>query len=192
MSFIDIICKYSGSFCSNCYQYNNDALIVGQCGKCRENIFLYFDLQPDFYLGKIKNSRLILYKLPVCTPSHVCRPYFSDSYCLYPLTDFFNIYSNHFSKPQFDYKYETCFMDDINSSYTEIDITQITQIWHNEQLENKGLIITSPGNGLPLFYAGHNFKILSMRPMLRVTYESIPGLPIMKQVPCTVEINQHF
>lgn len=192
MSFIDIICKNSGSFSTNCYKYNNDALILGQCGQCRETVYLYFDLQPDFYMSEIKNSRLILYKLPICTARKTCRPYFSSSYCIYPLTDFFNIYSYHYSRPNLDYGNETCFIDNIHSGYTEIDITQITQNWHNGQLENKGLMIISPRNSFPLFYAGHDFKVVSMRPMLRVTYENVPGLPIMKQVPCSVEINQHF
>jgi hypothetical protein len=192
MSFIDIICKNSVSFSNNCFHHNNNVLVLGQCSQCLENIYLFFDLPPDLYIRQIKNSRLILYKLPVCIPNKTCSPYTGNSYCLYPLTDFYNIYSYHFSGPHINYDYKTCFIDDIQSSYTEIDITQITQNWHDEKLENKGLIITSPPNSLPIFYAGHNFKILAMRPMLRITYENLPGPPIMNQVPCTVEISQHF
>lgn len=192
MSFIDIICKNSGSFSSNCYKYTDNPLILGQMGQCRENIYLYFDLPPEFYIRKVESSRLILYKLPVCIPNKACRLYSSNLYCLYPLTDFFNIYSYCYSGPQFDCKYETCFVDDIQFSYMEIDITPITQVWHNGQFENKGLIITSSGNSLPLVFAGHSFKILSMRPMLRVTYESTGQLPLMNQIPCSVEINRHF
>ena len=192
MSYIDIICKNSGSFSNNCFNNNNKALPLGQIGQCRETIYLYFDIQTNFYISQIKNSRLILYKLPVCLPSKTCRSYIGNSYCLYPLTDFYNIYSYHYCGPHFNYEYETCFTDNIQSSYTEIDITQITRNWNSENLENKGLIITSPHDSAPVFYAGHSFKVLSMRPTLRITYENTPGPPIMNQIPCKVEISQHF
>ncbi|QIB68770.1 hypothetical protein Ami103574_05280 [Aminipila butyrica] len=110
----------------------------------------------------------------------------TDQYALFPLLDYFSVYSSWYMLPRFDDSLRVDYEDQPHMSYTEIDITTIAAAWSEGKLENRGLVLTGAPNGQELTYASDQYETAGMRPRIRLTYEGI-SKPL-SMAPCTVEV----
>lgn len=152
-------------------------------------IYLFFELPVYLCSCKLTQARLILFKIPPSDLLSRNEESLESRYKVYPLLDFFNIYSCLFSPPDIDYGRKIVFHNNENSSYTEIDITQIVKDWVENEIENKGLLLTGSKNSKNITYASDRYKVAGMRPMIRLTYEGIDVCHELSCVPCEVKIN---
>jgi hypothetical protein len=183
MSYIDVPCQESVSLIkgSKCPLYIQDKLYLGY----NFETYLFFGLPPAAFFGRVKQARLILFKIPpgVIEASSIPK---SNRYVLWPLLDFFSLYSNWYRPPETDGSLRLDYEDRADMSYTEIDITEIAKAWIRQNPENKGLLLAGVPNARSLTYASDQYKTPGMRPMLRLTYEGVSQPTSV--APCTVEI----
>ncbi len=185
MAYMDLPC--CKSIClPNDIEYNtskNEILYIG----CSFETYLFFKLPPAAFLNPLKSARLILFKVPLNTAENFSIPK-SNYYSIYPLLDFFSIYTNWYRPPEIDAGLGLDFKDIPCISYTEIDITTIVKAWLNEKPENKGLLLTSAPNARLMAFASNQYNRAGMRPILRLTYMGI-SQPL-GMAPCTVRVNK--
>ena len=177
---MEAVSLISGAKCS---AWKNDPLRIG----CNFTTYLFFELPPAVFLNPVKRARLILFKMPM-NVIEIPSAFWSNQYSVYPLLDFFSVYSGWYIPPRFDDSLRVDYEDQACISYTEIDITAIVAAWSQERMENKGLFLTGAPNGRQLMYASDQYETAGMRPRLRLTYEEI-SRPL-SAAPCTVEINR--
>ena len=188
MGYIDLTCRESISLMNGGqdFAYENDAgnkLFLGY----NVNTYLFFELPPIAFYCHILQARLLLYKIPLyCTGIASELP--NSQYSVCPLLDFFSSYSNLYTQPRTDDSFIVNFEDQTNMSYTEIDITAIAGAWIEENIENKGLLMTGNLGAQQLIYASDQYKTVGMRPMLRLTYDVI-SWPL-RAASCTVAVEE--
>jgi hypothetical protein len=184
MGYMDLTCRKSISLMKGIKysEYISDKLYLGY----KYEIYLFFEIPPVAFCSRIKKARLILFKIPlnVIKSSSVPR---SNQYSIYPLLDYFSIYSLCYAHPRADDGLRVDYKDRACISYTEIDITTIAEAWLEERLENKGLLLNSAPNARRLAYASDTYKTIGMRPTLRLTFEGITWP--LSAAPCTVEVD---
>ena len=185
MSYIDLTCRESFSLMNGvkCAAYMDDKLHIG----CNIKTYLFFDFPPTAFFSCLKEARLILFKIPANVSENPLYQQCND-YIIYPLLDFFSIYSNCYMPPKTDEILCLPYKDQAYMSYTEIDMTAIAQAWIKGKIENKGLLLTGSSNSRHLVYASDQYRVAGMRPMLRFTYKGI-SRPL-SVAPCTVEVNE--
>lgn len=191
MSLMDL--KSQDSICcSKDFNYiykEKESLILGKDQNRNYIIYLYFNLPPYSYLKKLKQARLILFKLPANYEENqaYANDYYTD-YHVYPLLDFFSIYSYQYHAPSLDSSRRVSFKDNGYYSYSEIDITSILEAWKNEEIENKGIILMAGYNAQTITYVSNNYGATGMQPRLRLIYEDSCICPPLSEVTCKVEI----
>lgn len=185
MSFIDLICMESVSLIkgSKCFGYNKDRLHLG----CSFQTYLYFELPPTIIFSRVKEAKLILFKIPI-NVFKTSSTQQSDRYRVCPLLDYFSTYSNWYQPPRTDDSLTVNYEDQARMSYTEIDITTIAEAWTEENPENKGLLLTGAPDARYLVYASDQYETIGMRPRLRLAYEGV-SWPL-SSAPCTVVIQE--
>lgn len=183
MGFMDLTCTGSVSLINGiqCFTYNNDKLRIGQ----NFITYLSFELPPAVFFTPLKEAKLILFKLPMKVLESAAIPW-RDQYAVFPLLDYFSVYSSWYMLPRFDDSLRVDYEDQPHMSYTEIDITTIAAAWSEEKLENRGLVLTGVPNGRELTYASDQYETVGMRPRIRLTYEGI-SKPL-SMAPCIVEV----
>lgn len=183
MSLIDLKCQESISFArdGSCIDFNKTSLLLGH----DVQIFLYFELPSFLYAVNLKQARLVLFKIPACFEED-CISCCCNQYYVTPLSDFFSIYS----PVKIDCSRQISFEDPINCSYTEVDITGIVESWISHGTENNGLLLLGNQNSKYISYGSEKYKIIRMRPLLRLIYEqkSFDVCQPLSQLPCTVKV----
>lgn len=173
MSLIDIKCQESICITKDCQYINMEKkrLFLGHNSYNDYLIYLYFDLYSCCCYGDFKQAKLILFKIPSKSSENrgSCKNKQAE-YSLYPLLEFFNIYTYNISELKVDTNLGVNFQEDKSCSYTEIDITSIVKMWLKGEVENKGLLLRANENSKIITYASHRYFILGMRPMLRFNY----------------------
>ncbi len=185
MSYMDLACRESVSLMNGtgCFEYRSDRLRVG----CNYKTYLYFELPPEAFSGRLARARLVLFKVPVKAPDAFFCPR-NDFYCACPLLDYFSVYSNCFSPPVFDAGLCADYADEARAAYTEIDVTEIARAWLKGKPENKGLLLDGRAGAAQIVYASGRHEAAGMRPLLRLAYEG--ASPPLNAAPCTVKVNQ--
>ena len=189
MPVVDLNCRDSFSApAPGCQECRREALFLGYDGR----IFLLFDSPADFSARMLRKADLILFKLPyLSSPAGngtECAGHTASQYALYPLLDFFSVFGGAFSPPAVDFGRRVCFQDISGRGYTEIDVTQIVRDWSCGKLENRGVLLAAFPDSPCLYYASSRYRILWMRPMLRLTYQKIELPRTLRAVPCEVKI----
>ncbi len=151
-------------------------------------IYLYFGMPSCTGFTNLTQARLVLFKIPIGDPRNQmqCR---HDQYCAYSLCDFFSVYNCMYAPPKIDERLKVVFHDNPGCSYTEINVTGIARAWLNESVENKGILITGDECTRCIAYASDRYAIPGMRPMLRLTYDTIELCRPLNVSPCIVEVN---
>ncbi|WP_099204152.1 DNRLRE domain-containing protein [Scatolibacter rhodanostii] len=182
MAMIDIKCTESISQIpkSQYTVYQNDKLYLG----CNSQICLFFELPLFIFLNQIKSARLILFKIPLQEP--ICLDTRNNRYTVYPFLDFFSVYGHCYETPQVVDNLSIEYKDQIEKSYTEVDITEIVKAWIDQSLENKGILLRADPLAAYLAYASNRYKIRGMHPILRITLDGV-NFP-MHVAPCAVDI----
>lgn len=188
MSLIDLKCQESISFSKNCNYINkdNENLLLGRSDYCDYLIYLYFDLLPCSFLKDIKQAKLILFKLPPKLRNQIYYRNQYAKYSVYPLMDFFSIY---YCCLNIEYSQEVNFEDKHCCSYSEVDITSIVKTWIDEEIENKGLLLTGNIDTRVITYASDRYRIKGMQPRLRLIYEENYICPPLETISCNVEVH---
>lgn len=178
MSIIDLNCKEAISFTNNgCFINEKKFLLLDN----DYLIYLLFDFVPYSCLKHLKQARLILFKLP-----DKCMKYQIDNkYIIYPLTEFFSIYSCLYV----DYSRGYTFEGSRYCSFIEMDITDIVEAWLKEEIENKGLLLKGHNSFQYNIFASEKYEVKGMRPMLRIIYEENQSYKSLSIAPCTVKVN---
>ncbi len=161
--------------------YQSDKLRLGD----RFQTYLFFELPPPVFFSPLKTARLILFKIPLYAAKSPLMPQ-GDRYSVCPLLDFFSVYSDWYAPVRIDDSLCMDYEDQVWSSSTQIDITEIAAAWIGERLENKGLLLTGYPNARPVAYASDRYETAGMRPMLRLTYAGTTRP--LSAAPCTVGI----
>lgn len=188
MNTIDIICGYSDSFSTNCFNTCTEHLLLGTHGRSDEAIYLYFDFSSAASLEGIKEAKLILYKIPIFHEwNHSIMP--DNPYYIAPLTDYYSTFHSYYRMPQINSLYESSFESEACNSYVEINVTAIMNAWIGGNLENKGLLLTGEPDAPPLSFASHTFNSFRMRPMVRIIPLHSPTQEL-SETPCIVTINE--
>ena len=182
MSILDLRCQEAVSFlsgsCNACVA--TETLLLGGDNQ----IFLSFDFPPYAYLKLLKQAKLILFKIPL--QMKTASDY--TSYSAYPLLDYFSVYSCMYDPPMADYGRHEIFVDKQSCAYTEADITNVVKDWIEEEIENKGLLLTGNINKRLITYASGQYHRKGMRPKLRLIYEDSGICPPMSTTSCTVDV----
>ncbi|OQA71870.1 MAG: hypothetical protein BWY35_01890 [Firmicutes bacterium ADurb.Bin248] len=167
MSFMDVTCRDSFSLpnCAGCSGCGGDMLRVG----CGYETYLYFELPPAVWLGRLQKARLFLFKISADAAGAPLSKI--DRYRVCPLLDFASVFGDCFAPPGIDERLCAPFEDDSRRSYTEIDVTGIAKAWTLEKPENKGLVLSGHPSARPLVYASNRFAVAGMRPTLRLSCE---------------------
>ncbi len=186
MSLLDLECQKSVSSSKDCLYIdgNKEYLRLG----CDYQIYLSFSFPPYSCLKYLKQAKLILFKIPAqffgVQTTDKC-----DHYSIYPLLDFFSPYSCIFTPPAIDFSRKETFEDNECSSYTEADITPIVKAWINEEVENKGILLTGNLETRLITYASDRYIIKGLHPFLRLNYVETDLCQPYSTTPCTIEIN---
>lgn len=149
-----------------------------------------FNLSKINYLNKVTKAQLILFKIPM----EQSRNHRMDwKYKIVPLLDYVNVCSGYYARPKVDEKWATFFKDNQNIGNIEVDLTDIVNEWLAGDMENKGILIAGRRGSNLLQFAGPKDEMKSMRPFLRITYETraedIPPIhPTMIELPTQVTI----
>lgn len=187
MSIIDLkgqdSISVSMEFCDLYKQ--KDSLLLGP----RYQTYLYFDLPECLYSYNLTEAKLVVFKILPYGFIQGQDVYSCSRYNLYPLLDFFSIYSCAFSPPDVDLSRKVTFYDDFCSGYSEVDITQIVRDWKDEKIENKGLFLTGEENSQYISYASSRYEIPGMRPMIRLKCEGIEICRTLSSAACAVKVN---
>jgi len=180
LSILDLNCRESVSLpkegCNLCGC--EESLLLGG----NYQIYLSFELPPDYYLKNLKQAKLVLYKLPMIVQSEG-----SSDYEIYPLLNFFSAFSGVFEPPAVDEERKETFTDQESCAYSEADITNIVKAFLGEKVENKGLLLTGSEETRIITYASDRYERRGMRPMLRLIYEDMICIPL-SCVPCKSSI----
>lgn len=190
MNIIDIKCQDSVNSSLNCchLELPKDPLRLGS----HNQIYLFFNLPVFINSRQIDEARLILYKSPPFGEGDCNAESEENKYYLFPLTDYFSIYSCMFSMPAIDRGRRVVFNNDNCKSYTEIDVTDIVKAWLDLSLENKGLLLAGSKNAQCVFYESNRCDITGMHPTLRLICSGIGPFPTpaLNCADCNVTINR--
>lgn len=192
MSLLDLECQ--DSICclrnySDVYK-ERESLLLGKDNSYDYIIYLYFNFPAYSYLKYLKEARLILGKLP--TNDEKLQTIYENQnskYSVYPLLDFFSVFSSVFSNARLDYNRKVIFGNKGCYSYTEVDITTIIKACINEEIENKGLLLMGNNDAQQIVYASNHYDTIGMRPKLRLIYDENNICPPLATVPCNVEVH---
>lgn len=157
----------------------------------RRVIYLFFNFASCLTGRTLLKADLILFKFPsaIFNIGKDLDPHNpANQYTLYPLLELFSAFNDMFVPPAIDYSRGIRFEYSCCKSYTKIDITQIVQDWIQSKLENNGLLLVSSNTAPYVFYASNQYKILGMRPFIRMKYEDIPPDGLLRSAPCDVKI----
>ncbi len=184
MAIIDIKCTESISQIENSQYtvYQNDKLYLG----CHSQICLFFELPLFVFMNQVKTAKLILFKVPL--QETICLGTKNNRCTAYPLLDFFSVYGYCYEALQVDHSLSIEYQDQIEKSYTEVDITKIVNAWADQTLENKGLLLSANSLWTYLAYASNRYKFEGMHPMLRITFDGI-NCPL-NVAPCIVKADK--
>lgn len=145
---------------------------------------IYLDFSLPLWLNDwvVQKARLILYKLATDREPSFGR------YVLLPLQEPFNV------SGCFDYFPSVAMEDAVpftNSpkSYTEIDITHIVQRWHQNSLENNGLLLKGEDCAPTIVYASTRHRMPHMCPLLRLTCINAAIPLTLQTVDCQVDVS---
>lgn len=151
-------------------------------------IYLSFDLPPDYYIKYLEQAKLVLFKIPTkCMTSEETE---EESYEIYPLLDYFSTYPCFYDPPAVDEERKVQLIDSEHCSYSEADITSLVKAWLNHEIENKGLMLTGSEAERVITYASDCYERKGMRPMLRLIYEDNCTCTPLTTVACTVKMNE--
>lgn len=157
----------------------------------RRVIYLFFNFASCLAGHTLLKADLVLFKLPgaVFNMDKNLDSYNpANQYVLYPLLELFSASNSMFVPPAIDFSRGIRFEYPCCESYTKIDITQIVQDWNQSKLENNGLLLMSSNTAPYIFYASNEYKILGMRPFIRLKYENTPPNGLLRSVSCDVKI----
>jgi len=186
MSLLDLTCQNSVSSSKDCCHIDRkkECLCLGN----NYQIYLSFNLPASYScLRNLQQARLILFKIPTLNSENQTIKG-CNSYSIYPLLDFFSIYSCLFTPPKIDYSKREKFQVEECSSYTDVDITSIVKAWINQEIENKGLVLIGNNDSVPITYASDRNKIKGLRPILRLIYEDINICLPLSMTPSAVAV----
>lgn len=184
MSILDLQCQETANTSLTCQfcNINKDYLLLGNGFQ----IYLFFELPPYPYIKNLKQATLILFKTGTNCPSMETTDFVH--YNAFPLLDYFSAYICKFTPPAKDYTKKITFTDRSRQAYTEIEMTGIVKSWIDEELENKGLLLTGKKETPLLTYASELYDIKGMRPMLRLIYKDYVICPPLSVAPCIVDV----
>ena len=170
MKLLDLNAKDAVSTSDDC-KFFSDNLFLGRGFSQNYILHLFFDLRTGhvFCSMKLERAELVLFKKPLKNIENYSMND-NNEYGLYPLLDFFNVYTCDFSSPAVDQSMEILFGNN-NLGYTEIDITDIVKAWINGDIENRGLLLMGIGDSPLISYASSVFPVKGMQPLLRLFYE---------------------
>jgi hypothetical protein len=94
-----------------------------------------------------------------------------------------------YTEPRIEDDLGISFRNDDCCSYTEVDVTNIVSAWFDEEIEEKGLLLTGECNASKICYASDEFQWKGMRPILRLIYQENICPQTLAQVPCIVEVH---
>lgn len=185
MATIDLSCRQS--FClpphSACPCAEPGLLYVG--GGYRA--FLFPQTPSFISLNRLKQARLILFKIPQATDCPVdCL---TGNYCAYPLKDFFSIYGCCYAQPEIDEYLGAAFCDDPCRCVLEIDVTDITRAWLNGSPENYGIALCGGMDTPRIACASRLPDTPGMCPILRLVYEGEPIYQPLSVMDCIVTVS---
>lgn len=190
MSLMDVKCEESIYITQNGYYNDKDKkrLLLGE--DCDDDylVYLFFSLPSYSHIKKLKEARLILFKLPNEEENDFQLNKKYGSYSVAPLLNFFSIYACIYSPTFIDCEQRAIFRNDCHCSYTEVDITHIVKAWTQEEIENKGLLLYGNKEASLVIYASNQYKIEGMRPRLRLVYEDACIIPCLASAACTVTV----
>ena len=190
MKVIDIKCQDSINSSLNCCHLEGpkDPLHPGRYNQ----IYLFFNLPAFLEPRQIDCAKLILYKAPPFGRRDENAQCEENRYYLFPLLDYFSVYSCKFCKPAIDTCRRVVFYNDYCKSYTEIDITSIVKDWLDFNIENKGLLLVGSGHSECVFYESNRSDFVGMRPTLRLFCSGISPFPTptLACADCDVVINR--
>lgn len=211
MAILDLVCKNSVSFSTDCYntKTDNKRLYVG--GAYNYISFLYFPIPPYLYNKELVSAKLILFKHPLskhkvigskrcyseycyyykehdCIKEYDCNNDKSNKYILCPLLEYFSVYSDSYSVPKADLSKKISFVNDVTLCYTEIDITKIMESWLNEDIDNKGVMLFGNDFSNLISYGSENDDVAGMHPVIRLAYKEKPCPEVLSSIPCIVEV----
>ena len=184
MSILDIECKESIFFSykeKNC-DYDCEYLLLGS-DMSEYRIFLYFSLPPYSCIQKLREVKIILFKIP--QKDNMLNIANID---ICPLLSFFNYCYISIEMPDVDYKHAISYSECSFQSYNEIDITNIVYDWIGGKYENRGILLYAKGNSHLISYASNKHPINSMHPFVRITYDDCICNPCLSTVKCNVSI----
>lgn len=189
MSVLDLECWESVYYYQNYCINGSDKLYLGKYGINNYLVYIYFRLPPFLFNEKVKETRLVLFKVPVsnyeqCQIGNMKKA----QYCVSPLLVFFSTIGCCHLENKIDYGKSVYYEDFAYSTYNEIDITVIMQAWIREKIENKGLLLAGIDGAGVISYGSDSYEIKVMRPLIRITYEDNHIIQPMKEVPCIVEV----
>ncbi len=182
---MDLKCTESVSSSKDCQYIESDRKYL-RLGHDYQ-IYLSFELPPYSCIKNLLQAKLLLFKI-----STTCEEEQKRSECqfhsVYPLLDYFSAFSCMYEPPDFDCGLGEMFEDLESCCYTEADISLIVRAWIDEEIENRGLLLTGKRSSRIITYASDTYDIRGMQPMLRLAYEESVCEPLLS-VPCVVKID---
>lgn len=150
-------------------------------------IYLSFSLPLWLNNWVVQRAKLILYKLP---PNHICDtvndPF--GRFVLFPLLEPFNVCGCTDSLPAVALKRAVPFTSSCKN-YTQIDITHIARDWHNNNLENNGVLLMGKDCAPTIVYASSRHGLPQTHPMLRLTCINAKIPLSLQTVDCNVNVS---
>lgn len=183
MGTVDLSCRQSFCFSPHCAFPCTDPGLLYLGGGYRS--FLFPEVPSCISLHRLKQARLILFKIPDPACLAECPP---SRYYAHPLVDFFSVYGYCYALPRIDEHLGTVFCDDPCRCVVEIDITGIVQAWLQGSPENHGLVLSGGMDTWRLACASCFHEILGMRPSLRLVYEGVPMCQPLSTRDCIVTV----
>lgn len=171
--YLDGVCRQAFSIKDNmaCAQGKCPCLCVGK-GVCA---YLFFDIPPAAFQGRLLLAKLVLFKMPQDSISNGVPA----EYTALPSLDFAGVYGG-FAPPRGEVSLANRFSDVAQKGYAEADVTLMAQAWLSGQMENRGLLLQGEQKGV---YASVGHEQSGMRPFLRLFFQVTPPLSV---APCTV------
>lgn len=193
MSILDVYCRNSIVFTNNDYCEGEVNICVGKLdGYCYWST-LFFELSQipnNIYLNE---ATIILFKIPISVGQCCYYGEKGNKYEMAPLINYASPYTYRYHELHTEELLKQTFEVTPQSAYTEIDITNIVKSWLNEELENKGLLLTGDKSSKLIVYGSELDSNLALRPFLRIKYEKghLPYPNVLEpsiELPSTVKI----
>jgi hypothetical protein len=145
---------------------NSGTISVGYDNDFFYGSYLFFDTSTILSNITINYAHLILFK------NQSYKENQNYSYTIYPLLDYFSSQSSYENRAHYSNEGKVNFSYLDNKVYIDTDITNIVNIWRNDQLENKGLFIKPRDTSSPLISFGSaTSSDNTLKPLLKINYE---------------------